>query len=45
MEKLSSIHIKPQFIRAVLHDASDLNNLVDKDGNTYKGKSGIDFCL
>lgn len=45
MEKLSSIHVKPQFIRAVLHDASDLDNLVDKNGIKYTGTSGIDFCL
>lgn len=38
--------IKPKFIRAVLHDASDLNNLVDEFENPVTHiKGGIDFCL
>lgn len=40
------MHIKPKFIRAVLHDASDLNNLIDENENPVTHMNGgIDFCL
>lgn len=45
MSRLSQPIVKPSFIRAVMHDASDLNNLVDEFENPVNRKGGIDFCL